>query len=153
MPLSTIERVLFLRQVDLFSEVNSEELSAVAQVCQEVEIAAEEQFITQGDMGDCLYIIVAGEARVTIEGVGDVLYRITQDIIGEMAILSSNPRSAHCIATTDITALKIEQEPFWDLMAEKPALALGVIKVLAQRLDEAAKNLQRIGGNESKDAV
>ena len=62
--------------------------------------------------------------------------------IGEMAIIWRRPRSAGCIALTDITALKIDYEDFWELMDERPALAQGVIKVLALRLDAAMENLQ-----------
>ena len=143
MTLSTIERVLFLRGVELFNQIASEELVYVARVCQEVYFRPGEQFITQGDIGDCLYILIEGEASVVIDDVGDIFYRASKDILGEMAIISRNPRSANCIAITDITALRINYDDFWDLMAEKPALALGVIKVLASRLDEVVKDLSR----------
>jgi CRP-like cAMP-binding protein len=145
MALSTIERVLLLRGVELFSEIPGEDLVPVAQVCQEVHFDNGTQFITQGEIGDCLYIIVEGEVNIEIEGVGVVLHRVSKNIIGEMAIISRNPRSAHCIATNDITALKIDYDSFWNLMEEKPVLALGVMKVLSQRLDEANKNLRRLG--------
>ncbi len=87
-----------------------------------------------------------GEAKVIIEGTNEVVYyRVSQDIIGEMAVISQRPRSANCIATTDITALRIDHDSFWDLMADKPVLALGVIKVLAQRLDENILTMQHLG--------
>jgi CRP-like cAMP-binding protein len=146
MALSTIERVLFLRGVELFAQVPSEELVPVARVAQEVTFDAGERFITQGEVGDCLYVIVDGEASIVIEGVGQVAYRKPKSIIGEMAIISRNPRSAHCVAATDITALRIDYEDFWELLDEQPKLARGVIKVLAQRLDEAVENLRRLSG-------
>ncbi len=147
MALSTIERVLFLRGVELFSQIPGEDLVHVAQVCEEVYFNVGSQFITQGDIGDCLYILVDGAVDVSIEGVGVILHRVTKNIIGEMAIISRNPRSAHCVAKTDITALKIGYDAFWNLMEEKPVLALGVMRVLSQRLDEANKNLRRLGAS------
>ena len=147
MALSTIERVLFLRGVELFGQIPGEDLVYVAQVCEEVHFDAGTQFITQGDMGDCLYILVDGEVDISIEGIGVILHRVSKNIIGEMAIISRNPRSAHCVATTDITALKIGYDAFWNLMEEKPVLTLGVMRVLSARLDEANKNLQRLGAN------
>jgi CRP-like cAMP-binding protein len=141
MALSTIERVLFLRGVELFSQIASEDLVYVAQVCQEVYIKSGERFITQGDIGDCLYVLIDGEAKVVLGDEQDLYYRVSKDILGEMAIISRNPRSAHCDAVTEITALRIIHDDFWDLMAEKPALALGVIKVLANRLDETVRDL------------
>ncbi len=143
MTLATIERVLFLRSVELFSQIASEDLVYVAQVCQEVHFEPGERFITQGDIGDCLYIIVEGEAKIVLQNERELYYRVSKDILGEMAIISRNPRSAHCDAVTHITALRIDHDEFWDLMADKPALALGVIKVLASRLDETVRDLSR----------
>ncbi len=142
MTLSTIERVLFLRGVELFGEVHGAALIPVARVAREIHFDAGEPFIRQGDAGDSLYIIVDGEASVVIDEVGQVAQRGPKSIIGEMAIISRKPRSATCIAITDITALKVDFDDFWQLLEEQPELALGVIKVLARRVDEAVENLR-----------
>jgi CRP-like cAMP-binding protein len=143
MPLSTIERVLLLRGVDLFQKIPGEDIALIAQVCDEVTFQAGGRIITQGELGTCLYILVDGEATIEIEGVGTIARRGSREVIGEMALLSSKPRSAHCVALTDITALRIEQSDFQDLLAGKPTLALGVIAVLLARLDETIGNLKR----------
>jgi CRP-like cAMP-binding protein len=137
-----IEKILFLKTVPLFDQIPSEELIGVAQIVQEAQFDADEAFIKQGERGDCLYIIVDGEVDVVIEGVGQVDHFGSKSIIGETAILSDNPRNASCIATTDVTALKIEQDDFWELMGEKPEIALGIIKVLVYQLNELIKRLQ-----------
>ncbi|UCH27611.1 MAG: Crp/Fnr family transcriptional regulator [Trueperaceae bacterium] len=142
--LSTIERVLFLKGADLFSNIDSEDLVPVAQVAEELHFEAGEAFIRQGELGDCLYLLVDGTVDIVIQGVGVVAQREPKSVIGEMAILSRQPRTADCIAKTDVTALKIGYHDFWELLAEKPPLALGVIKVLAQRLDEAVANLKKL---------
>src|SRR3990172_1748649 len=128
MPLSTIERVLFLTAAELFSQIASEDLVPVALVAQEVHFNAGETLIRQGDPGDCLYIIVDGEAGIDIRGAGRVATRRAKNSIGEMGIISRNPRTADCVALTDLTTLRINQDDFWDLLAEKPPLALGVIR-------------------------
>ena len=144
MTLSTIERVLFLKGAELFNQIASEDLVSVAMVAQEVHFSAGETLIRQGDPGDSLYIIVDGEASINIRGVGLVATRQAKSSVGEMGLISRNPRTADCLALTDDTALKIEQDDFWELLAEKPPLALGVIKALSQRLDEAVTNLQNL---------
>ena len=144
MPLSTIERILFLKSAELFNQIASEDLVPVAMVAQEAHFNAGEPLIRQGDPGDCLYIIVDGEASINIRGVGQVAKRQPQSTIGEMGIISRQPRSADCVALTDLTALRIDHDDFWELLAEKPPLALGVIKALSQRLDEAVANLQKL---------
>jgi CRP-like cAMP-binding protein len=145
MSLSTIERVLFLREVDLFGKVHSEDLVHVARIAQEVTFASGETFIRQGDLGDCLYILVDGEASVVLEGVGEIAHRYPKNIIGELAIISRSPRSAHCIALTDITALKIEHDDFWDLLTDQPEIAQGVIRMVVARYEDAVSNLRRHG--------
>ncbi|HZY44964.1 MAG TPA: Crp/Fnr family transcriptional regulator [Anaerolineae bacterium] len=144
MTLSTIERILFLRSAELFGQIASEDLVPVAQVAQEVHFNAGENFIKQGDVGECLYLIVDGEASISLPGVGEVARRSAKEAIGEMAIISRQPRSADCQALTDLTMLKIDYDEFWELLAEKPPLALGVIRTLAARLTEAVANLDRL---------
>ncbi len=140
MPLSTVERVMFLRSADLFGDVASEDLVLIAQVCQEAFFAAGERFIRQGDIGDCLYILVDGTASIDVDGVGEVDRLGPKEVVGEMAILSRSPRSANCRAESDMTALRIDFTDFWDLLAEKPGLALGVIRVLSARLHDQYAN-------------
>lgn len=142
MPLSTLERVLFLRGVDLFQEISGEDLSLVTRVCSEVHYPARERFVIQGDVGDCLYVLVDGEVSVQIAGVGEIARRSSGDVIGEMAIISNRPRSADCMAATDVTLLRIDRTDFWDLMGGYPTLSLGVIKVLSARLYEAVATME-----------
>ncbi len=151
MALSTVERVLFLKSAELFNQIASEDLLPVALVAQEVHFNAGETLIRQGDLGDCLYIVVDGEASIHIPGVGAVATRRSKSSVGEMGIISRQPRSADCVAMTDLTALKIDHDDFWDLLAEKPPLALGVIKALSQRLDEAVANLRKLSQKPGSD--
>jgi CRP-like cAMP-binding protein len=134
--LTTIERVLFLRGVDLFAYVPDDVLARVAQVAQIVHFAPGEQFIEQGSAGDCLYVMIDGEAGILVDN-QQVARRLAREVIGELAILDKHPRRATCVAITDITALKIDQNDFTALMEESPALLQGIIKVLIQTLDEA----------------
>ncbi len=60
-----------------------------------------------------------------------------------MAVISRNPRSADCVTVTQMAALKISYDDFWNLMTERSELALGVIQVLVYRLDEMMANLSR----------
>ena len=144
MTLSTIERILFLKSADLFSQIPSEDLVPVARVAQEVHFKTGETFIHQGDVGDCLYLIVDGEADITLRDAGHIAKRHAKQSIGEMAIITRQPRTASCSALTDLTLLKIDYDDFWELLAEEPPLALGVIRTLGTRLDEAVESLNRL---------
>ena len=142
MALSTIEKVLFLKSVNLFDQIPGEQLVKVAQIAHEVEFEPGEVFITQGQPGDCLYIVVEGEADVSLQGVGVVNHIQAKSVIGEMAILSGEPRSATCTATDHLLALRIERQDFWILMEDRSEIALGIIKMLVRNLNLANRKLQ-----------
>jgi CRP/FNR family transcriptional regulator, cyclic AMP receptor protein len=134
--ISTVEKVLFLKGIDLFSDIASEDLAQVAQISQEVQIEKGQTILVEGDIGDALYIILEGEAQV-YKGKSVVATLGEREPLGEMGILDSAPRSATVVALTDVSLLKIDREDFHDLMSDRLEIAQGVIKVLLKRLREA----------------
>ncbi|MCG3171885.1 MAG: hypothetical protein GMKNLPBB_00026 [Myxococcota bacterium] len=136
--ISTIEKVLFLKSVPLFSEIPGEQLSQLAEIAVEETFDNGKIFIRQGDMGDCMYLIVEGKVDILV-GDKQVAQLGEKQSVGEMAILDSEPRSASVKANGEVTALRIDRDDFYDLLAEKVEVAQGVIKVLTQRLREANK--------------
>ncbi|MCB9637670.1 MAG: cyclic nucleotide-binding domain-containing protein [Myxococcales bacterium] len=137
--LSTFEKILFLKGVDLFQRLSNEDLGQIAQIAEEVSFEKDEQIIHEGDLGDALYIIVEGRVSVSKEGVELTLLN-KKEPFGEMGILDNTPRSATIAALEDIRLLKIEQQAFHDLMEDRMEIARGVIKVLLNRLRKANKS-------------
>lgn len=142
MTLSTIERVFLLQGAELFKQVPVQELVMIAQLCQEVTFKSGERFIEAGTEGDCLYIVATGEAAIVVEGHGQIAVSKQGDVIGEMAIISNNPRAASVVALTDITALQITHADFWALMEENPAVTTSVLKVIVKRLEDTLLQLR-----------
>ena len=134
--ISTIEKVLFLKGVDLFKTIPAEELSHIAQITDEVEFADRATIFKEGDQGDAMYLIVLGRVKVHS---GDHVYAElgTSQCFGEMSILDAEPRSASVTALDELTLLKIKREDFSEILAEKPEISRGIIKVLTNRLREA----------------
>ena len=62
--LLTIEKVAILKSVNIFAETPDHVLASVATIVEEVDLEPGETFITEGDLGDCMYIIIEGEVRV-----------------------------------------------------------------------------------------
>jgi CRP-like cAMP-binding protein len=131
--ISTVEKVLFLKQVDLFGAIPGEELVRVAQIAEEIDYEPEDTVMTEGEIGDSMYLIVAGKVRVQ-KGAQTIVELGEKECVGEMAILDSEPRSATVRAMEAVTALKIEREDFYELMNERIEIAHGIIKVLTRRL-------------------
>jgi CRP-like cAMP-binding protein len=131
--ISTVEKVLFLKSIDLFSQIPGEDLVRVAQIAEEIDFEPKEAIMTEGEIGDSMYLIVDGRVQV-YKGSRLVVELGERECVGEMAILDSEPRSATVRALTQVAALKIEREDFYDLMTEKQEIAQGIIKVLTRRL-------------------
>lgn len=131
--ISTVEKVLFLKSIDLFSQIPGEDLARVAQIAEEIDFEPRDTVITEGEIGDSMYLIVDGRVEV-FKGQRLVVELGERECVGEMAILDSEPRSATVKTQTAVRALKIEREDFYDLMNEKMEIAQGIIKVLTRRL-------------------
>ena len=136
--ISTVEKVLFLKGVELFKSIPSEELSHIAQITDEVEFATDEEVFAEGDQGDAMYLIVDGSVKVHS---GEHVFAELgiRQCFGEMAILDAEPRSASITSLSELTLLKIRREDFAEILAEKPEISQGIIHVLTHRLREANK--------------
>ncbi|MFZ5468425.1 MAG: cyclic nucleotide-binding domain-containing protein [Myxococcota bacterium] len=134
--LSTVEKVLFLKSIDLFSQIPGEDLAQVALISTEESREQGDEIFAEGEAGDALYLVLEGKVRVhkqdrVIAELGE------RECFGEMAILDAAPRSATVTAVNDTNLLKIDREDFQEIMSEKPEIAMGIIKVLTRRLRDA----------------
>ena len=133
--LLTIERVVFLKSIDIFSETPDRVLASVARIIEEIPLSAGENFIQEGEAGDCLYIIVDGTVRVysnerTLQILGP------GKMVGELALLDPEPRSASVAAVDDALLFRIDKEPFDEVLTDRPEIALGIIRKLTRRIRE-----------------
>jgi CRP-like cAMP-binding protein len=137
--ISTVEKVLFLKSIDLFSQIPGEDLVRVAQIAEEIDFEPKETVMAEGELGDSLYLIVDGKVHV-YKGDRLIVELGERECVGEMAILDSEPRSATVKAAGAVSALKIEREDFYDVMNEKTEIAQGIIKVLTRRLRQTTSS-------------
>lgn len=137
MALPPLEKVLFLKQVPLFREIPAEEIAALLPIVDEVTFQAGDVILRQGEAGDALYLIVEGKVGVSIGGVATGTTLGPRDVIGELAILTGDPRAATCAALTEVLTLRIEKDPFWELMRARPEVPIGVIKIVLGYLKKA----------------
>jgi hypothetical protein len=139
--LSIMERILFLRQVPLFAELPPQELKQVAAIAWEHYFTEDEMIAREGELGDEMYIIVDGEVKVLAEsepGESEELARRGPgEYVGEMSIISHEPRMASLRAAGDVRMLCIGQKEFEGIIRERPETSLAVMRELIERLKEA----------------
>ena len=129
----TIEKMLALRNVPLFAAVRDGELTAVAASARPVALAAGQTLFNEGDAGDALYVLLQGALAVSVHG-----QRINtlgaHEVVGEMAVLDPQPRSAAVTALEACQLLRIGAAELEALMAADTALARSIIQALCRRL-------------------
>jgi HEAT repeat protein len=144
--LSTMERILFLRRVPLFSDLAPADLKHVAALATERRYPDGATIVRQGDPGDDLYIVVSGEVRVLVatdtQSQVEVARCQAGEYAGEMAIISQEPRVASLVAAGDVRTLCIGQQPFEGILRERPETSLAVMRVLCMRLREIQDRLR-----------
>jgi hypothetical protein len=139
--LSIMERILFLQRVPLFADLPPTELKQVAAIAYEHVYSEDEEIAHQGEQGDEMYIIVDGEVLVLAEpengSAEELARRGPGEYVGEMAIISHEPRMASLRAAGDVRMLCIGQNEFEGIIRERPETSLAVMRELIERLKEA----------------
>ena len=129
----TIEKVALLRAIDIFAGTPDFVLAAVADIAEEIDLDANASLIEEGALGDCLYVVIEGEARVHSRGQTIITLGPGQSV-GELAVLDPEPRSASVPAVGPTRLFKIAKAHFDEVMADRPEIAQGVIRALCQRV-------------------
>ena len=129
----TVQKVLFLRNIQLFAGMPPGELSHLAGIAEEIVYSAGETIISEGEHGDSLFLIVEGRVRVH-RGDTDLAHLGPKDYFGEMSILDGEPRSASVTAGADCLLLCISQAGFQAILSRHFEVALTIIKTLTHRL-------------------
>lgn len=138
-----LARVPFLRSLAMFHDLPQEELPQVAAIAEELTVASQEVFVREGDMGRDMYVIVEG--HVSIRRGGRLVTELTKgDVVGEMAVLDSQPRSADAQAQGQVKLLKIGGEALMQALERRPVIARGVIRVLTRRLRDSSTRQDRV---------
>jgi hypothetical protein len=137
--LSTLERVLLLREVPIFADLSPEDLQQIAEIAHEQWYPKGSPVCHQGDEGDMLYIIADGHLDVIHSGDGKeqvLAERGPGDFVGEMAIIEAAPRSATILTQDDARLLALEGGAFKSILIERPEVSLAVLRSLSRRLRE-----------------
>ena len=131
--LLTIEKVIILKSINLFSEISENDLLAMAMQLREIQYEENSVVFKQGDLGTSLYIIATGEVEVIMN---DKVISILgeKNIFGELAALDPEPRSATIRTTKSTLLFQVDSVVMYNLIAEYGDVARGIIKILCQRV-------------------
>ncbi len=143
------DRLEQLSKVDLFAGLKPKALELIASLATEETHPLNTVLFKHGDVGDRVYLILAGKVRIgrTVPGMGEEALAVlgVGDVFGEMALLDEAPRSADATVHERCTLLTITKASFDDLLFVHKDLAYEVlwnmVRVLLGRLRETNDKL------------
>jgi serine/threonine protein kinase len=115
----------FFRKTDLLKSVSRDAVCPLLNCITFQHVKAGQRFITQGEPGNTCYIIQKGTCVVNVEKDGELIPVVRMqagDVVGEMALITGEPRSAHVDAETDMHLWCLEKIQFDKISQTYPEL-------------------------------
>ncbi len=129
----TVEKVIILKAVSIFSDISERGLVDAASVLEEIHAEPGQLIFDKGDTGNSLYIVAEGMVRVH-DGDKTIATLGAGEVFGELAALDPEPRMASVTVTEPSLLLRMGHAELNELMAEHSEVTLGIIRVLCRRL-------------------
>lgn len=154
--LSTIEKMMALKKVPFFQNMTIEQLTVVADVCEEMLVEEDTRIFEQDELGGALYVVVSGRVAIEREGRrrGSTV-RLAEmganSYFGEMSLFDGGPRSAAAVAIQGSLLLRLRREPLLALLRRYPDLSLELIDVLNQRLRDANERIAELSQSRPRE--
>jgi hypothetical protein len=136
------DKILHLKNIQIFKDLAVSELAAIASVTDEVTVEPQQDFIKEGEAGDIMYLVVKGEVAVIknaqqSDGHEIELARIkTGDYFGEMVLFEDAPRAATIRTVEKSWLLALPKNEFAEIVREYPQIALHICKAFGGRIRE-----------------
>ena len=133
-----VPAVVLLEKNPLFSRLSPQDLARVRGIAQELTFPANHNIFNEGDPGDGVYLVRDGLVEISVLGgpAGRYVFKEAGpgDLIGEMAVLENQPRSATAVARKETVLYFLPRDEVLDLVEEVPSVALAFLKEMSHRL-------------------
>lgn len=141
---SRSEIIDILQAVPLFSGLTNRQLRVVAAECSEVHYDAGETLVKELDWGQHMVAITAGAATV-IRGGKTIATAGPGEVIGEMALIDGEPRSATVTADGEVEGVMIYGTAFRKLLSQHPTICTKLLIAQTARLRALDKRAGLLG--------
>jgi CRP-like cAMP-binding protein len=140
--------VAILRQVEFLAEVDDATLTELFARARPQRYAAGAVIVSELEPGADVFVIIAGEAQVSVDG-RDGERQVVGTLgpgkgFGEMSSLTGELRSATVTALTDVEVRVIPDAEFDLLRERRPQIALALVRVLSARIGETERAIEAI---------
>jgi CRP/FNR family cyclic AMP-dependent transcriptional regulator len=127
------DRIDLLAGVNLFRGCNPKELAKVVSLTTEIKVEPRTVLCREGETGYDFFVILEGEATVTIGG-REIATPGPGQFFGEMALLDGGPRIATIATVTPMRLLALSGPEFKGILGLIPGVAENLLAVIGSRL-------------------
>jgi type IV pilus assembly protein PilB len=142
----TQQLIGFLKNVKLFAELSTDSLLKLGSCLKTAEFPPAEVIVREGAPGVSMYIIKSGLVEVrkkdTTTGFDFLVAQLSEGAaVGEMSLLTGKPRSATVTTVQPTVVFTLTRADFRNLLTQHPEISLGLARILAERLEDATKQV------------
>lgn len=131
--ISIIERVIFLQNVDVFSELPSDKLALIAAVAEEITFEAGDAIYKEGDASDAMYLVIDGVVSLH-RGQAEVTLARAKEAFGTWALFDDELRVVGATVSATCRVLRVSKDDFVELLADNVEITQAVLKAVVGRL-------------------
>jgi CRP/FNR family cyclic AMP-dependent transcriptional regulator len=133
-----MDRRELLANVSIFGMLDERELQVLLDLTTTRRLAAKESLFRKGDPGNRLYGVLSGRLKVMASAPDgkEMVFGVMGpgEVIGEIALVDSNPRSASVVALEPAELLTLHRRDLVPFLEQHPSVAIQLASVLARRL-------------------
>jgi len=137
-----------LAGIELFSELDGEELSEVTGLAQSRNVPRDTTIFHAGDSADAIFVVVNGRVKIVTTSTDGKEFILTVlgagQVFGEMALLEAAPRSASVVTITAVELLVINRADFHHLLNTSPSISRKLMAILSRRLRRANSKMESL---------
>lgn len=136
---TTLEKVEYLRSVDLFSQASVEELYRLATLAREVGFPAQWVIFQETDIADAFYVVDRGQVECVSKG-GEVREVIGPgEVFGLYSALTRESRQARATALEKTVAISIAAEDLFNVLSNNMEIVVSMFKYFVRKLGSGAR--------------
>src|SRR5215813_5167020 len=138
--------VHFLKNVKLFSELSTDSLAKLGKCLKTSDFPPAEVIVREGAPGVSMYIIKSGLVEIRKKdpttGIDFLVAQLSEGAaVGEMSLLTGKPRSATVTTVQPTVVFTLTRADFRNLLTQHPEISLGLARIMAERLEDATKQV------------
>jgi len=133
-----VDRREVLKGIPLFQGMSDRELDMLLALTTTKKLKKRAYLFRKGDPGNALFAVLEGRLKATGEGRDgkEMVFSVMDpgEVIGEIALLDQEPRSATVQAVEDVTLLTLHRRDLLPFLERNPKAAIKLAAVLAKRI-------------------